>query len=72
VVDAAGGTSARLLRGATGEQIILVELDEVPEALDPAELPRPDVDDAAWGLYRLDFVALSDPAAPAGTGRPGS
>jgi hypothetical protein len=63
VVDAAGGTSARLLRSGSGEQIVLVELPDAPEALDPADLPVPGAgrgaDAPAWGLYRLDFVATA-------------
>jgi hypothetical protein len=60
VVDAAGGTIARLLRSAAGEQIVLVELADAPEALDPRALPVPGPDTPGWGLYRLDFVAPSD------------
>jgi hypothetical protein len=65
-VNASGGTSARLLRTASGEQIVVVELPDVPDALDPASLPRPDDstdgggDVPGWGLYRLDFVATAD------------
>lgn len=60
VVDAAGGTTARLLRSAAGEQIVLVELADAPEMLDPRALPVPGPDTPGWGLYRLDFVASSD------------
>lgn len=60
VVDAAGGTTARLLRSAAGEQIVLVELADAPETLDPRALPVPGPDTPGWGLYRLDFVASSD------------
>jgi hypothetical protein len=60
-VDAVGGTSARLLRTADGEQIVAIEIDEAPDGLDPAALPLPpgaaEADTAAWGLYRLDHVA---------------
>jgi len=64
VVDAAGGTSARLHRSGAGEQIVLVELPEGPGSLDPAELPVPGPGAGGgavgWGLYRLDFDATSD------------
>jgi hypothetical protein len=66
VLEAIGGTTARLLHSATGEQIVAVELPEVPDAIDPAALPRPSgveagVDgDVGWGLYRLDFTATPD------------
>lgn len=60
VVDAAGGTSARLLRSAGGEQIVLVELAEAPESLDPGTVPVPGTESPDWGLYRLDFTADAD------------
>lgn len=63
VVDAAGGTSARLLRSAGGEQVVVVELTQVPDALDPATIPVPatGTGSPAWGLYQLDFAATSGP-----------
>jgi len=62
VLEATGGTTARLLHAATGEQIAVVELPEAPDGLDPAALPRPaGLDDGnGWGLYRLDFTATPD------------
>jgi hypothetical protein len=65
LVDAAGGTSARLLRSIAGEQVVVVELDDEPDALDPSALPRPsDLDgtegETGWGLYRLDHVATPE------------
>jgi hypothetical protein len=70
LVDAlagAGATTARLFRGAAGEQVVVVELAgwPDPEAIDTAALPVPDARPAgaAWGLYRLDHVNL--PGGPA-------
>ena len=66
VLEATGGTTARLLHAATGEQIVVVELPARrrprPRRLDPATLPLPDGLDAGigWGLYRLDFTATPD------------
>jgi hypothetical protein len=70
VVDAlagAGASTARMYRGAAGEQVVVVELDAWPDpaAIDPATLPVPDAVPvgAGWGLYRLDHVNL--PGGPA-------
>lgn len=65
VLEASGGTTARLLHAAGGEQVVVVELPEAPEGpdgIDPATLPRPTgLDDGVgWGLYRLDFTATPD------------
>jgi hypothetical protein len=65
LLEITGGTTARLLHAAGGEQVVVVELPEAPEgpdAPDPAALPRPDAldDGVGWGLYRLDFTATPD------------
>jgi hypothetical protein len=65
VLEATGGTTARLLHAANGEQVVAVELPEAPEdpdGIDPATLPLPTgLDDGiGWGLYRLDFTAIPD------------
>jgi hypothetical protein len=60
-VDAVGGTTARLLRAATGEQVMVIELDREPDDLDPSALPTPpETGEEAWGLYRLDHVATPE------------
>jgi hypothetical protein len=68
LLEVTGGTTARLLHAATGEQIVVVELPDAADApggLDPAALPRPaglaqGADGVGWGLYRLDFTATPD------------
>ncbi len=65
VLEATGGSTARLLHAAGGEQVVVVELPAAPEGpdgIDPGTLPRPDgLDDGTgWGLYRLDFTATRD------------
>jgi hypothetical protein len=64
LLDAVGGTAARLLRAGAGEQLVMVELGAVPSELDPAELPLPDgvVPGVGWGLYRLAYLATPDGA----------
>ena len=61
LVETAGAASARLLHSRTGEQIVLLELEETATAgtADPSALPLPDEAPAGsgWGTYRLDFVA---------------
>ncbi len=77
LLDACRGSSARLLRTASGEQIVMVEIEEVPQGLDPASLSLPvgHHPGVGWGLYRLAFLATADGAAggsPAGAPGGGS
>ena len=78
LLDATGGSVARLLHAATGEQVVMVELDDLTDDLDPAVLPLPDITtdgdtdgdtagdgaDIGWGLYRLAFTATPDDEVP--------
>lgn len=65
LLDAAGGSLARLHHGTGEEQIVLVELGAAADP-DPAALPVPPAEllggdpEASWGTYRLDFAATPD------------